>query len=78
MKYYYVSLVGVLRGYFIKAMAEKESYVRQWACKQLGQMWCSVYEPEYIENKPYFNRTKIIGSTVVLTMEDDELYDNYI
>lgn len=44
MKTYYVSLVQCLVGKCIEVQASSESVVRQWACKNLGAMWCSVYD----------------------------------
>jgi hypothetical protein len=77
MSNFYVSLVEPLCGYYLRAQAENELHIRQWANKKLGRLWCSVYEPKYIESQPHFDIAKVIGPRVVLTMEDGELYDNY-
>jgi hypothetical protein len=78
MKKYYISLAQNLCGYYVLAMAEKEKDVRQWANKTLGRMWCSIYTQEELEKSGYFDMSKVIGKLVTLTVEDGELYENYL
>lgn len=44
MNTYYISLVQCLVGKCIKVEASSETVVREWACKNLGAMWCTVYD----------------------------------
>jgi hypothetical protein len=74
---YYVSLNDFLRGYYVQVLAENKTVARAWASKTLGKLWCSVYEPNEIENKSHFDKSKVIGPIVRLTVEEGELYDNY-
>lgn len=74
---YYVSLVGPLCGYYMKAKADDREIVKQWAAKALSKMCCDVYKPEQLEGKDNFDRTKVIGETVILTVEDGIIYCNY-
>lgn len=80
MQNFYVSLVGPLCGYYLRVTAANEGDVRHWAADKLGKMWCSVYKPGQIENKPHFDRAKVIGMRVELTVDDfdpETVYDNY-
>jgi len=74
---YYISLAQFLRGYYVEVIADDETIVREYASKYLPKLWCSVYKPEEIEKLSHFDKSKVIGPVVYLTVEEDEIYDNY-
>lgn len=43
LKTYYVSLVGPFYGLGLCVRAVDEGVVREWANRELGNLWCSVY-----------------------------------
>lgn len=77
MNKYYISLAQFLCGYYVQVVAEDKMVVRQYAAKWLPKLWCSVYKPEEIESQMHFDKSKVIGPVVHLTVEDGEIYDNY-
>ena len=64
---FYVSLVGPLIGLCLHVSAENKSQVRRWANKELGRLWCDVYNSPVIGS----HIMQVVGQTVILGRDYD-------
>jgi hypothetical protein len=49
LKKFIVSLVGPLRGSYLRVDACNDMCVRRWANDTLGDIWCDVYDAEELD-----------------------------
>lgn len=76
MKYYYLSLIRGLSGYYVKFEAESEEAVRRYAIEYFGQMYGTIYTDAYFHEvirRRFPSSSRVINNKRPIKLTGDQV-----